>query len=446
MKLKEQVLLQRKQLEEIVASVLSYAKNYSDEIEVTINQSTGVGVSTRFGETESIEFNNDVILHITVYHKRCKGSISSTNLHPKMIKRMVKTAIEIAKYTSEDSCSGLADIKLLSYQSPDLKLFYPFDINIDKSIKLASQAEIYALNADKRIKNSEGSKFNSHYGIKVFGNSYGMLQSYCFSTHTMSICVIAQDNNSMERDYSYTIARKLKDLASPKCIGREAAKRAISRLSPCKLPTMKTPVIFTAEVATSLFSHLISAISGINIYRKSSFLSNSMGKKIFPNWLTIKEDPHVIGGLASSPFDNEGVKTNKCNIIKEGILQTWLLNTYSSRKLGLQTNGHAGGIYNWYINNQGVNFDDLLKEMDTGLVITELLGYGVNLVTGDYSRGAVGFWIEHGRIKYPVSEITIASNLKEMWSNIITIGNDIETRGNIQCGSVFLSAIQVAGQ
>ncbi|MFS1537421.1 MAG: metalloprotease PmbA [Candidatus Phlomobacter fragariae] len=447
MNLTEQVLLQRKQLEETVAYALSYAKESCDAAEVAINKSTGISVSTRFGEIENIEFNSDGALSITVYHKRRKGSASSTNLHPEAIMRTVQAAIDIAQYASEDPFAGLADAELLAYQSPDLKLFYPFDLDVEKAIQLASQAEMSALNADKRIKNTEGGSFNSHYGIRVFGNTHRMLQSYCCSRHSMSSCVIAQENDDMERDYAYTIARRIEDLQSPQWVGHEAARRTLARISPRKLSTMKTPVIFAAEVATGLFSYLVSAISGTSIYRRSSFLLDSLGKQIFPAWLTIREKPHLIGGLASSPFDREGVNTTQRNIIEQGILQTWLLTSYSARKLGLKSTGHAGGIHNWHIaGQQGLDFAALLKEMGTGLVVTELMGQGVSSVTGDYSRGAAGFWVENGVIQYPVSEITIAGNLKQMWANIVTIGNDIETRSNIQCGSVLLLEMHVAGQ
>ncbi|MDT9587249.1 MAG: metalloprotease PmbA [Candidatus Arsenophonus melophagi] len=441
----DQVLLERKQLEETVAYALSYTKTCCDEAEVAIHKSKGICVSTRFGKTENIEFNNDGSLSITVYHKQRKGSASSSNLHIETIKSTVQAAIDIAQYTSEDPCAGLADVELLAYQPPDLKLFYPFKIDIEKAIKLASQAEISAFNTDTRITHTDGVSFSSHYGIRVFGNTHGMLQSYCSSQHSISACVIAQENDGMERDYAYSIARRIEDLQSPQLVGQEAAHRAVARLSPRKLSTMKTPVIFSAEVASSFFSHLVAAISGKNIYRRSSCLLGYLGKQIFPSWLNIKENPHTLGGLASSPFDNEGVNTTPRNIIEEGILKTWLLTTYEARKLGLQSTGHAGGIYNWYVTDQAVDFISLLKKMGTGLLVTELIGQGVSIVTGDYSRGAAGFWVDNGVIQYPVSKITIAGNLKQMWANIVTIANDIETRTNIQCGSVFLSEMQIAG-
>ena len=296
------------------------------------------------------------------------------------------------------------------------------------------------------ITNTEGGSFNSHYGVKVFGNSHGMLQGYCSTRHSLSSCVIAEENGDMERDYAYTIGRAMSDLQTPEWVGADCARRTLSRLSPRKLSTMKAPVIFANEVATGLFGHLVGAIAGGSVYRKSTFLLDSLGKQILPDWLTIEEHPHLLKGLASTPFDSEGVRTERRDIVKDGILTQWLLTSYSARKLGLKSTGHAGGIHNWRIAGQGLSFEQMLKEMGTGLVVTELMGQGVSAITGDYSRGAAGFWVENGEIQYPVSEITIAGNLKDMWRNIVTVGNDIETRSNIQCGSVLLPEMKIAGQ
>ena len=265
-----------------------------------------------------------------------------------------------------------------------------------------------------------------------------MLQGYCSTRHSLSSCVIAEENGDMERDYAYTIGRAMSDLQTPEWVGADCARRTLSRLSPRKLSTMKAPVIFANEVATGLFGHLVGAIAGGAVYRKSTFLLDSLGKQILPDWLTIEEHPHLLKGLASTPFDSEGVRTERRDIVKDGILTQWLLTSYSARKLGLKSTGHAGGIHNWRIAGQGLSFEQMLKEMGTGLVVTELMGQGVSAITGDYSRGAAGFWVENGEIQYPVSEITIAGNLKDMWRNIVTVGNDIETRSNIQCGSVLL--------
>ncbi|GAB1439988.1 metalloprotease PmbA [Providencia sp.] len=446
MSVTEQVTQQRKKLEEAVAHALEFAKTRCDAAEVAVNKSTGISVSTRQGEVENVEFNSDGALGITVYHQQCKGSASSTDLSPEAIERTVQAAIDIANYTSKDPCAGPAEKSLLAFDAPELNLFQASELSPEQAIKLASVAEMSALNADSRIVNTEGGSFNGHYGVRVFGNSHGMLQSYCSSRYSMSSCVIAEQNGEMERDYAYTIGRSIDALQSPEWVGQECARRTLARLSPRKLPTMKAPVIFAAEVATGLFGHLVGAISGSSIYRKSSFLLESLGKQILPSWLTINEQPHLMGGLASSPFDSEGVRTCERNIVENGVLQTWLMTSYSARKLGLQSTGHAGGIHNWRIAGQGLSFDALLKQMGTGLIVTELMGQGVSGITGDYSRGASGFWVENGEIQYPVSEITIAGNLKDMWANMVTIADDIETRSNIQCGSVLIPEMSIAGE
>ena len=446
MNITSQIMAQRTRLEQAVSQALSIAQKGCDSAEVAVSRTTGMSVSTRMGEVENVEFNSDGALGITVYHNQRKGSASSTDLSEEAIARTVQAAIDIAKYTSEDPCSGPADRDLLAFEALDLQLFYPSEVSADQAIDYAANAEKAALSADPRITNTEGGSFNSHYGIRVFGNTLGMLQSYCSSRHSMSACVIAEENGDMERDYAYTIARKLDDLKSAQWVGEECARRTLSRLAPRKLATQKAPVIFAPEVATGLFGHLVGAISGTSVYRKSTFLLDSLGKQILPDWLTIRELPHVIGGLASTPFDSEGVRTEDRLIIENGVLNNWLMTTYAARKLGLKSTGHAGGIHNWHIAGQGLGFDDMLREMGTGLVVTELMGQGVSGITGDYSRGASGFWVENGEIQYPVSEITIAGNLKDMWASIIATGDDIETRSNIQCGSVWLPEMSIAGQ
>ncbi len=446
MNITSQIMAQRTRLEQAVSQALSIAQKGCDSAEVAVSRTTGMSVSTRMGEVENVEFNSDGALGITVYHNQRKGSASSTDLSEEAIARTVQAAIDIAKYTSEDPCSGPADRDLLAFEAPDLQLFYPSEVSADQAIDYAANAEKAALSADPRITNTEGGSFNSHYGIRVFGNTLGMLQSYCSSRHSMSACVIAEENGDMERDYAYTIARKLDDLKSAQWVGEECARRTLSRLAPRKLATQKAPVIFAPEVATGLFGHLVGAISGTSVYRKSTFLLDSLGKQILPDWLTIRELPHVIGGLASTPFDSEGIRTEDRLIIENGVLNNWLMTTYAARKLGLKSTGHAGGIHNWHIAGQGLGFDDMLREMGTGLVVTELMGQGVSGITGDYSRGASGFWVENGEIQYPVSEITIAGNLKDMWASIIATGDDIETRSNIQCGSVWLPEMSIAGQ
>ncbi|OSN10728.1 metalloprotease PmbA [Lonsdalea iberica] len=440
-----QVAEQRKTLEQAVAQALELARAGSDAAEVAVTKTTGIGVSTRYGEVENVEFNSDGALGITVYHQQRKGSASSTDLSPEAIARTVQAALDIARYTSVDPFAGPADEALLAFDAPDLDLFHPAELDAERGIELAARAEQSALQADDRITNTEGGSFNSYHGVKVFGNSHGMLQSYCSSRHSMSSCVIAGEGGNMQRDYAYTIGRALGDLETPEWVGQECARRTLSRLAPRKLSTMQAPVMFSAEVATGLFGHLVGAISGSSVYRKSTFLLDQLGQQILPEWLTIRELPHLRKGLASTPFDSEGVRTQERDIVKDGVLQTWLMTSYAARKLGMQSTGHAGGIHNWRIAGHGLDFDGMLREMGTGLLVTELMGQGVSGVTGDYSRGAAGFWVENGQIQYPVSEITIAGNLKDMLRNIVTVGGDIETRSNIQCGSVLLPAMKIAG-
>lgn len=446
MKVITQVAEQRKTLENAVAQALELAKVGADAAEVAVTKTTGISISTRFGEVENVEFNSDGALGITVYHQQRKGSASSTDLSPDAIARTVQAALDIARYTSPDPFAGPADKELLAFDAPDLDLFHPAELDAERGIELAARAEQSSLKFDPRITNTEGGSFNSHYGIKVFGNSHGMLQSYSSSRHSLSSCVIAEHDGDMERDYAYTIARDINDLKSPEWVGEECARRTLSRLAPRRLPTMEAPVMFAAEVATGLFGHLVGAISGSSVYRKSTFLLDSLGKQILPEWLTINEQPHLLKGMASTPFDSEGVRTVERNIVENGVLQTWLMTSYSARKLGMQSTGHAGGIHNWRIKGQGLGFEDMLKKMGTGFLVTELMGQGVSGVTGDYSRGAAGFWVENGEIQYPVSEVTIAGNLKDMWSNLVTLGDDIELRSNIQCGSALLEAMKIAGE
>ncbi|MCE9873697.1 metalloprotease PmbA, partial [Hafnia alvei] len=441
MKVITQVAEQRKTLENAVAQALELAKVGADAAEVAVTKTTGISISTRFGEVENVEFNSDGALGITVYHQQRKGSASSTDLSPDAIARTVQAALDIARYTSPDPFAGPADKELLAFDAPDLDLFHPAELDAERGIELAARAEQTSLQFDPRITNTEGGSFNSHYGIKVFGNSHGMLQSYSSSRHSLSSCVIAEHEGDMERDYAYTIARDINDLKTPEWVGEECARRTLSRLAPRRLPTMEAPIMFAAEVATGLFGHLVGAISGSSVYRKSTFLLDSLGKQILPEWLTINEQPHLLKGMASTPFDSEGVRTVERNIVENGVLQTWLMTSYSARKLGMQSTGHAGGIHNWRIAGQGLGFEDMLKKMGTGFLVTELMGQGVSGVTGDYSRGAAGFWVENGEIQYPVSEVTIAGNLKDMWSNLVTMGDDIELRSNIQCGSALLEAM-----
>ncbi|WP_284443271.1 metalloprotease PmbA [Buchnera aphidicola] len=428
-----------------VKETLQLSKRKNTSVEVFIKKTIGISVNVRNSIIENVEFNSDGALFITVYNKFSKGSVSSKDFSIDSIQKMLERAINISKYSSSDFFSGLPDIKSLCFHCMELDLFHPWEFNIENAINLSLLSEKAAFEFDKRIINSEGSFFNSHITINIFGNSLGMLEKYKSTRYSTYNCMIAQDKNSMQRDFDYSISRKIDDLVKPEILGYNSAKRAISRLGSRKIHTMKSPVIFSSEISHIFFSHLINAISGDNVYQKSTFLINDLKMRIFPDWLNIEENPHLKQGLASKPFDNEGVITKSKYIIHNGILQTWLLNSYNARKLKLNSTGNCGGIYNWLVSNRNISFEELLKNMNQGILVTELMGQGVDIISGNYSRGAVGFWIEKGKISYPVNEITISGNLRNMWNNIISISNDVDRRNNIQCGSVLLSEMQISG-
>ena len=438
---------QELELREAVEFALQIAKKAGAEAEVGVTKVSGLSVSTRLMNTENIEFNNDGSLGISVYLGQRKGNASTSDLQPKSIQQAVESALGIAKYTSEDECAGLADKNLMAFDAPDLDLYHEADISVDEAVEMAKMAEESALNVSERIVNSEGATFNSHSGVRVYGNTHGMLQSYLSSRYSLSCSVIAAYEEQLERDYEYTVSRELDALSSPIWVGQQAAIKAEDRLNPQKIATCEVPVIFYNEVATGLIGHLAGAISGGALYRKSSFLLDKLGTQVLPSWFEISERPHLRKQLASSAFDSEGVRTQDREIITDGILQTYLMTSYSGRKMGLPSTGHAGGIHNWLVKpNRNGGLNTLLAEMGTGLLVTEFLGSAINPVTGEYSRGAAGFWVENGEVQYPVAEITIAGQLQEMYQQIIAVGDDIEHRSNIQTGSILLEKMKVSGQ
>ncbi|PJG84637.1 metalloprotease PmbA [Conservatibacter flavescens] len=436
---------QETQLRDAVSYAIELATKAGATSEVAVTKVRGLSISTRLMELENVEFNNDGALGISVYLGQQKGNASTSDLSHDAIKKTVEAALAIAKHTSEDDCTGLADKELMAFDAPNLDLYHEAEADLDILLGTVISAEAEALRED-RIINSEGAAFNSHQGVRVYGNSHGMLQSYLSSRYSLSCSVIAGVGDQMERDYEYTISRNMDTLKSPQWVGMNCATKAISRLNPQKIATQQAPVIFYNDVATSLISHLAAAISGGSLYRKSSFLLDHLGEQVLPDWFHIQERPHLLGQLASTPFDSEGVRTVERNIIDQGILQTYLLTSYSGRKLGMQSTGHAGGIHNWQVqSNTKGGLTKLLNEMGTGLLVTDLMGQSVNLVTGDYSRGAAGFWIENGEIKYPVAEITIAGQLTDMFKNIVAVSDDIERRSNIQTGSILLEQMKISG-
>lgn len=434
-------------IQQVVDDVLAMAKRKgATHAEASMSKVQGIAVSSRLKEVETVEFTNDGGLGIAVYVGQCKGSASTADLSKTALQLTVEKAIEIAKHTGEDPFSGLAEKELLAFESDDLDLYHPVPLDTQQGIELAINAETVALDLDPRITNSEGASYNANLGLKVYGNSHGMNQGYPSSRYSLSCVLIGEQDGDMQRDYSYTVSRDFSQMQSPEHIGKEAVQNTLSRLGGRKVKTTKTPVLFDREIASGLLGHFVAAISGGSLYRKSSFLLDQLGQQVLPDWFEIQEKPHLKNALASSSFDNEGVKTNDMTIVSQGVLNHYLLTSYSARKLGMQTNGHAGGIHNWLVTSTGETDQQLLQKMGTGLLVTELMGQGVNIVTGDYSRGAAGFWVENGVIQYPVSEITIAGNLKDMLRNIVAVGATLEKRGSVQTGSILVEDMQLAGE
>ena len=437
---------QEQTLRDAVSFAIETAQKAGATAEVGVTKVSGLSVSTRLQEIENVEFTNDGALGISVYLGQQKGNASTSDLSEEAIKNTVEAALAIAKYTSPDDCTGLADKELMAFEAPDLALYHGANVDVEQATKLALEAEKSALEYDAKIVNSNGASFNSHTGVRVYGNTHGMLQSYLSSRYSLSCSVIGGELDQLENDYEYTVSREFDALSSADWVGQNCAKKVIARLNPQKLSTREVPVIFLNDVATGLISHLTGAISGGSLYRKSSFLLDHLGKQVLPDWFQISERPHLLKRLASTPFDSEGVRTQNLEIIQDGVLQTYLLTSYSGRKMGMQSTGHAGGIHNWLVKpNLTGGLTALLRQMSTGLLVTDVMGQGVNIVTGDYSRGAAGFWVENGEIQYPVAEITIAGQLQDMLKNIIAVSDDIEHRSNIQTGSILLNKMKISG-
>ena len=437
---------QEQTLRDAVSFAIETAQKAGATAEVGVTKVSGLSVSTRLQEIENVEFTNDGALGISVYLGQQKGNASTSDLSEEAIKNTVEAALAIAKYTSPDDCTGLADKELMAFEAPDLALYHSANVDVEQATKLALEAEKSALEYDEKIVNSNGASFNSHTGVRVYGNTHGMLQSYLSSRYSLSCSVIGGELDQLENDYEYTVSREFDALSSADWVGQNCAKKVIARLNPQKLTTREVPVIFLNDVATGLISHLTGAISGGSLYRKSSFLLDHLGKQVLPDWFQISERPHLLKRLASTPFDSEGVRTQDLEIIQDGVLQTYLLTSYSGRKMGMQSTGHAGGIHNWLVKpNLMGGLTALLRQMGTGLLVTDVMGQGVNIVTGDYSRGAAGFWVENGEIQYPVAEITIAGQLQDMLKNIVAVADDVEHRSNIQTGSILLDKMKISG-
>ena len=438
------------QLKQLARDVLKYAREQGgSDAAVEISEGSGLSVSVRKSKIETIEQNRDKGIGVTVFIGKKRGNASTSDFSTASLKATVEAAYNIARFTAEDDCAGLADEDQLEKNPQDLQLFYPWPISTEEAVALAQRAEAAAFAVDQRVTNSEGAGVHVQQSHFVSANSRGFIGGYPYSRHTLSVTPIAGKGAKMQRDDWYTSVRDPKKMASAEAVGRYAAERALARLNARKLETRSCPVLFEAPLAAGLLGAFVQATSGGALYRKSSFLVDSLGKDIFPSHIQIKEDPHVVGGIGSAPFDEEGVRTSKRDVVRNGVLQGYFLSTYSARKLGMRTTGNAGGSHNLSITSSTTKKDDdfeaMLRKMGTGLLVTELMGQGTNYVTGDYSRGASGYWVENGVIQYPVEEITIAGNMKDMFKDIVGIGTDVLVRGTKQTGSILIEKMVVAG-
>lgn len=415
------------------------------DAEVGIRSGQGLTVTVRNGELETLEHHQDKSLSITVYINGSKGSAGTTDFSDASLNRTIAAAHKIATQSESDKYAGLLAEQYLAKDIPDLALYYDWDINNEQIIQLATECDAAARSVDKRIEQVDDTSVNYYRGLGAYANSNGFCSAYNGSRYGISSVVVGSANGAMQRGYWYTSARDPNDLEDHRRVGEIAASRTVQKLGARKIRTEKVPVIFEAPIAGGLFNHFVSGVSGGSLYRKASFLLDSKGKQIFPDFITLHEQPHLLKGIGSAPYDSEGGQTRERLLIDKGVVQGYVLSGYSARRLGLAPTGNAGGIHNLLVSHGSLSFDDLLKTMGRGLVVTDLMGFGINMVTGDYSRGASGFWVENGEIAHPVEEITIAGNLGEMFQQIVAVANDVDRRANIQSGSVLIESMTVAG-
>lgn len=433
-------------LREMTANLLALARdNGATACEAEVSEGFGLSVTVRKSEVETIEHNRDKGLSLTVFSGKQKGSAGTSDFSRAAMEETVKAALTIARNTASDEYAGLAEEEMLAREFPDLELCHPWNLKVEKAIELARECESAAFAADRRVSNSEGASVTTQESHFIYGNSLGFMGGYPASRHGLSCSVIAGKAARMQRDDWYSTSRIPAQLENAESVGMRAGERCVKRLGARKIATSQASVLFEAPVAAGLFGHFVAAASGGNLYRKSSFLVDRLHTRIFSPHITIREAPFLPGALASSAFDGEGVTAQERDVVKEGVLNGYFLSSYSARKLKMRSTGNAGGNHNLLLEGRSLTFDALLREMGEGLLVTELLGHGINLVTGDYSRGAAGFWVENGAIAYPVEETTIAGNLKDMFHNIAAIGDDVVVRGSVQCGSVLVSGMTVAG-
>jgi PmbA protein len=430
----------------VVERALALAKGAgATAAEAGVGVSTGLSVTVRLGEVETLEYQRDRSLGVTVYAGQRKGSASTANLSRSAVEETVAKAVSIASFTADDEFAGLPDAELMAGRLPDLDLSHPWELEAPAAIELAKRCEAAGLDFDERIRNSEGASVATHRKLRVFGNSHGFIGGYPSTAHSVTCVVVGQDGGDMQRDYWYSAARDWRDLEDVEEVGRKAAEKAVQRLGAGKLATRKAPVLFAPELARGLIGHFVGAIGGAAQYRRSSFLLDATGEQVFPEAISLIERPHLPGALGSAPFDGEGVATRERELVVRGVLDGYLLDSYSARKLGLVTTGNAGGVHNLVVQGRMLDPKSLLRQLGTGLLVTEMMGQGVNGVTGDYSRGAAGFWVENGEVARAVHEITVAGNLREMFRGIVALGDDVDRRGSIHCGSLLIDEMTIAG-
>jgi PmbA protein len=436
----------REELENLVRAALEEATRRGvDQAEVAASSDTGLSATARLGDVENIEYTNDRGLWVTVYKDQRKGNASTSDVRPEAIREAVDKACTFAQCTAQDKHAGLAEADLMCTDVKDLDLDHPWTIEASDAIDMAIACEAAGLDVDERINNSEGATVSTNRGVRAYGNTHGFIGSLAKSSHSISCVVLASENDEMQRDYYYSAARDAADLENIAHIGETAGKRAISRLGAQKIKTTKAPVLYIPELARGFIGHAIGAIAGGAQFRRASFLLDAAGEKIFPEFVHIEERPHLLKGMASTAYDADGVATYDRDIVTDGVLQGYVLSSYSARRLGLQTTANAGGAQNLIVPGTGGDLESLAKDMGTGLIVEELIGQGVNMVTGDYSRGVVGQWVENGEIQYPVHEVTVAGNLRDLYLRIAAIGHDQDTRGGIRCGSLLVEEMTIAG-
>ncbi|MEO8463832.1 MAG: metalloprotease PmbA [Gammaproteobacteria bacterium] len=435
-----------KTLGAVAAQAVEIARRHgADQAEAGVSYEEGLSVTVRMGEVEAVERQRDRGLAVTVYSGTRKGSASTTDFSASGVEDTVRKALSIGSFTAADEYAGLADAALMAQAPRDLDLYFPSDLDVEQATAIALRAENAARGFDARIANSEGASVSGGVGHRVYANSHGFVGGYPTSSYSTSCSVVAKSESSLERDYWYTVSRRTEDLEAPEHVGEQAARRAVQRLDARSLSTRKVPVLYPAELAKGLFGHLVAAIRGTAQYRRASFLLDAVGQQVLPKFIDIDEDPWILRGLGSAPFDGEGVTTRQRRLVAGGVLQGYVLSSYSARRLGLQTTANAGGVHNLLVKPTAGSLAELIAASDQAFVVGELLGQGVNTVTGDYSRGAAGFWVERGAIVHPVNEVTIAGNLADLFKQIQAVGSDIDTRGTIRCGSVLVDGLTLAG-